>query len=177
MMFPNQSSREPILVLGIGNWLMGDEGVGIHAIRKLEKERLPPHVALLDGGTGGFHLLSCFEDHGIIVMIDAALDGKPPGTVSLLEPRFASEFPRVLSAHDIGLRDLIESAALLGPLPKTFLITVSVTDLQDMTMTLSPEVEASIPRVVEMVKTIVGSPGSRLESSPDRPKQDATRHA
>lgn len=176
-MFGNHSSREPILVLGIGNWLMGDEGVGIHAVRKLEKERLPPHVALLDGGTGGFHLLSCFEDHRVIVMIDATLDGKPPGTVSLLEPRFASEFPRALSAHDIGLRDLIESAALLGPLPKTFLITVSVTELQDMTITLSPEVEASIPRVVEMVKTIVGSPGSRLGPSRDSPKQDAASHA
>lgn len=175
-MFGNRSSAKPILVLGVGNWLMGDEGVGIHAVRRLEKEPLPPRVVLLDGGTGGFHLLSCFEEHDVVVLIDATLDGKPPGTVSLLEPRFASDFPRALSAHDIGLRDLIESAALLGSLPKMFLVTISVTDLQDMTMTLSPEVEASLPRVVEMVEKIIGHTGS-LESFRDSPKQDAASHA
>ena len=50
-----------LLVLGIGNLLMGDEGVGVHAIRALEKERLPAGVEMLDGGTGGFHLLSCLR--------------------------------------------------------------------------------------------------------------------
>jgi hydrogenase maturation protease len=115
-----------ILVLGIGNYLLGDEGVGVHAIHQLEREILPPFVAVVDGGTGGFHLLSYFSDYKTIVMIDATMDGQPVGSVRVIEPRFASDFPRALSAHDIGLRDLIESAVLLGPLPKFYLITISI---------------------------------------------------
>jgi hydrogenase maturation protease len=142
------------LVLGIGNLLMGDEGVGVHAVRRLEGT-LPPHVTLLDGGTGGFHLLGELADHDPVFLIDATLDGRPPGTVSEIEPRYASDFPRTLTAHDIGLRDLVESAALLGRLPRIRLVTVSVGDLQPMEMTLSPEVAAAIPEVVQRIHRLV----------------------
>ncbi len=114
------------LVLGIGNLLLSDEGIGVHVIRELQQQELPAEVELLDGGTGGFHLLGFFRDHEILVIIDASLDGKPPGSVTVTQPRFANDFPRVLSSHDIGLRDLIESAALLGELPRMYLITVSI---------------------------------------------------
>ncbi len=144
-----------ILVLGIGNLLMGDEGVGIHAVRRLEDEALPPGVDVVDGGTGGFHLLSLLEDYSVLVMIDATMDGKPPGTVAVIEPRYASDFPRVLSAHDIGLRDLIESAALLGPLPKIHLITVSIRELNGLSLELSPAVEAAVPHVVEVARKLL----------------------
>jgi hydrogenase maturation protease len=145
----------PQLVLGIGNVLMGDEGVGVHAVRRLEEEGLPPGVTVLDGGTGGFHLLSCMTDHDPILMIDATMDGQPAGTVSFIEPRYASDFPRTLTAHEIGLRDLIESATLLGQLPRIGLLTVSVDALQPMQMTLSPAVEAAIPDVLARVRAIV----------------------
>ena len=143
------------LVLGIGNVLMGDEGIGVHAVRRLEHEGLPPHVAIADGGTGGFHLLEMIAEHDPILMIDATMDGQAPGTVSYIEPRYASDFPRSLTAHDIGLRDLIESATLLGQLPRMRLLTVSVADLQPMELTLSPEVEAALPHVVERVKNLL----------------------
>jgi hydrogenase maturation protease len=152
-------TRPEILVLGIGNYLLGDEGVGIHAVRRLEKESWPSHVQLVDGGTGGFHLLSFFSDYDTVIMIDAAMDEQAPGTVRALEPRFASDFPRALSAHDIGLRDLIESAALLGPLPKIYLITVSIAQPQSMITDLSPAIAASLPQVVQRVKSLVRSIG------------------
>jgi hydrogenase maturation protease len=138
------------LVLGIGNILMGDEGVGVHVVRRLEGT-LPPHVALLDGGTGGFQLLSALTEHDPILMVDATLDDRPPGTVSVIEPRYASDFPRTLTAHDIGLKDLVESAMLLGRLPRIHLVTVSVGTLQPMSMSLSPAVEAAIPDVIERI--------------------------
>ena len=142
------------LVLGIGNVLMGDEGVGVHAVRRLEGT-LPPHVTVLDGGTGGFHLLGELSEHDPVFLIDATLDGRPPGTVSEIEPRYASDFPRTLTAHDIGLRDLVESAALLGALPRIRLVTVSVAELQPMEMTLSPEVDAAIPEVLGRIRRLV----------------------
>jgi hydrogenase maturation protease len=145
------------LVLGIGNLLMGDEGVGVHAIREMEKTSVPGHVSLLDGGTGGFHLLSLFQEYDPIIVIDATMDQKPEGDVQLRRPRFASDFPRTLSAHDIGLRDLLESATLLGPLPKLFLVTVSIKDLQSMSTELSPKIRGSLPAVVETVKSILST--------------------
>ncbi|MGA3243940.1 MAG: HyaD/HybD family hydrogenase maturation endopeptidase [Bacteroidota bacterium] len=151
------TSEKRTLVLGIGNLLMGDEGVGVHAIREMEKTTVPEHVSLLDGGTGGFHLLSLFQEYDPIIVIDATMDQKPEGDVQLRRPRFASEFPRTLSAHDIGLRDLLESATLLGPLPRLFLVTVSIKDLQTMSTELSPKIRSSLPAVVETVKNILST--------------------
>jgi hydrogenase maturation protease len=150
-----EKSGKKTLVLGIGNLLMGDEGVGVHAIRALEKFAIPDSVELMDGGTGGFHLLSLFQDFDPIIVIDATMDTRAEGEVVLRRPKFASEFPRTLSAHDIGLRDLLESATLLGPLPGLFLVTVSIKDLQTMSTELSPAIKNSLPAVVETVRSIL----------------------
>jgi len=148
------------LVLGIGNVLLGDEGVGVHAVRTLDGASLPPGVTVLDGGTGGFTLLSLFQEHDPIVLIDATMDGTPPGTVRLTQPRFASDFPRTLSAHDIGLRDLLEAASLLAPLPSMYLITVAIASPQPMSMILSDPVRDALPRVGALVKTILSGPAA-----------------
>ncbi|MDX1702229.1 MAG: hydrogenase maturation protease, partial [Melioribacteraceae bacterium] len=105
-----ENNSKKILVLGIGNILMGDEGVGVQVIKELENETLPENIDIVDGGTGGFHLLSYFWDYPQIIMIDATMDGKPEGSISVIKPKFASDFPTALTAHDIGLRDLIETA-------------------------------------------------------------------
>lgn len=152
-----EAEPRPVLVLGVGNVLLGDEGVGVHAVRRLERASWPPHVKLLDGGTGGFHLLSLFQEFDRIVLVDATLDGQPPGTVRVIRPRFASDYPRTLSAHDIGLKDLVESAALLGHAPEVALIVVSVTTLPEgLHAELSPEVAAALPRVAALVREAVG---------------------
>lgn len=147
--------KQEILVLGIGNVLLGDEGVGVHAVRILGKIPFPGHISFLDGGTGGFHLLSVFQQYKKIIMIDATLDGNKPGKVSLLKPKYAKDFPQTLSAHDIGLRDLVQSSALLGFLPEIFLITVSISDNQPLQMVLSQQVEESIPEIEVLVKDLI----------------------
>jgi hydrogenase maturation protease len=146
-----------LLILGIGNVLMGDEGAGVHALRRLEDEAWPDGVTLVDGGTGGFHLLSLLQDYEPVVMIDAAADGRAPGTVRVIRPRFASDFPPSLSAHDIGLRDLVEATALLGHLPDLHLVTVSIAEIAPMCLTLSPPVERAMPRILDTVRAIVAS--------------------
>lgn len=143
------------LVLGIGNLLMGDEGVGVRAVEQLQRDPWPAGVTVVDGGTGGFHLLEYLQDFSPIVMIDATMDGRPAGTVDVLRPKYASDFPRALTAHDIGLRDLVESAALLGPLPDITLVTVSIAEIKSMVTTLSPEVEAALPAVGDLVRRLV----------------------
>lgn len=145
------------LILGIGNVLMGDEGVGVHAIAALEQDGFPPTVTLVDGGTGGFHLLSLVKEHEPVIFIDATMDGKPAGTLTIVRPRFASDFPKTLSAHDIGLRDLLESAALLGSLPRLYLLAVSIDAIQPMTMELSGAVRASLPGIAQAAREILAT--------------------
>jgi hydrogenase maturation protease len=160
-----------LLVLGIGNVLMGDEGVGVHAVTRMQADyRWPRGVTLVDGGTGGFHLLSLLQDHDPVIMIDATADGRPPGTVGILKPRFASDFPPSLSAHDIGLRDLVQSTQLLGHLPEIHLVTVSIAEITPMCLTLSPAVERAVPTVIQVVCATIdactssGSPRVSLTS-------------
>lgn len=145
--------EDRILILGIGNLLLGDEGVGVHAVQMLEKEKFPDNVTILDGGTGGFHLMSYIQDYPKILMIDATMDGKPPGTISVIKPKFASDFPKSLSAHDIGLKDLIESVALIDKLPDITLITVSIESLPGMSLELTPGISNSLPGIIERINS------------------------
>jgi hydrogenase maturation protease len=148
---------EKILILGIGNYLLGDEGIGVHTINELQKTELPENVDVIDGGTGGFHLLEYMREYKKIIMIDATLDNKTPGTVSVLKPRFSSDFPKSLSAHDIGLKDLLDTAGLLGDNPEIILITISISDFSDMLVGLSPSVQSSIPVVIQKIKEIINT--------------------
>jgi hydrogenase maturation protease len=145
-----------ILILGVGNILMNDEGVGIHVIQELEKTGVPG-ADLMDGGTGGFHLLGFIQSFSTIIFIDAALDDYPAGTVRVLHPKFAKDFPNQLSAHEIGLKDLIDSTFLMGNMPEFYLVAISVKDFQDMGMDLSPEMEVAIPLAVEKVRELTKS--------------------
>jgi len=144
-----------LLILGLGNLLLQDEGIGVHAIRTLEKLDWPDGVDLLDGGTGGFHLLSILDDYPVFIMIDAALDHYPVGTIRVLKPKFSSDFPKTLSSHDIGLKDLIETANLLGLLPKIFLIAVSIQPAQKLNMELSEKLNDVIPEITTTIRKIL----------------------
>ncbi|MGL4780301.1 MAG: hydrogenase maturation protease, partial [Bacteroidales bacterium] len=96
---------EKLLILGLGNLVLKDEGVGIHAIQELEKEDLPEHVDLLDGGTGGISLIGTLQEYKRVIMIDATLDNNPSGTIKVIKPKYSTDYPTLLSAHEIGLRD------------------------------------------------------------------------
>jgi hydrogenase maturation protease len=150
------NKRDKILILGIGNYLMGDEGIGVHIAHQLEKRILPENVDVLDGGVGGFHLLSYLQDYPQVIMIDATIKDKPTGTVDLIQPKFSSDFPKGLSAHDIGLKDLVESAILLGHLPKMHLITISIASNDMEGIRLTEPVQNAIEEVISLVYQLIG---------------------
>jgi hydrogenase maturation protease len=143
-----------ILVLGIGNILLNDEGAGIHVITRLEKEGYKG-ADLMDGGTGGFHLLGFIQSYKYVIIIDASLDNFPAGEVRVLHPKYAKDFPNQLSAHEIGLKDLLDASFLLGNLPEIHLIAISIKDFQEMGVGLTPEVEQAIPVAMEKVQELV----------------------
>ena len=127
------------LILGLGNVIMGDEGVGVHVVRALEKRPLPPGVECLDGGTGGFILLEPLQSADRIFLIDAAADGNPPGTVTRTTPRFAKDYPPALTAHDIGVKDLLDAFYMQGGARDVVLYAIAIDPQQPISMELSPE--------------------------------------
>jgi hydrogenase maturation protease len=139
------------VILGIGNLLMGDEGVGVHAVRAIEAMVLPPGVTCVDGGTGGLHLLGLLDDAARVVLIDATIDGQPAGTVRRLQPRFSRDYPATLTAHDIGLKDLLDTLHLMDRVPEVILFAVSIDGINGLETELSPGVRAILPDLVRSV--------------------------
>jgi len=142
----------PTLVLGIGNVLMGDEGLGVAVVDALCRHELPPGVECLDGGTGGFQLLGPMQSAGRIVLVDATVDGGEPGTLRRLTPRFSSDYPRTLTAHDIGLKDLLDAFHLLGESPDVTLFAVSIPLPGTLGIGLSTALTAKLPAIVQAVR-------------------------
>jgi len=151
--FFEKDKSNSILVMGVGNYLMGDEGIGVHIIQEMSKNKLPDYVDILDGGTGGFLLLNCFEAYSTVIFIDATMDGNPEGTISLIRPKFASDFPSALSVHDVGLKDMIEAVYLMEKVPDIHLFTVSIKEINPMTLELNQKVRESIPKIIENILT------------------------
>jgi hydrogenase maturation protease len=133
------SAEQKTLVLGLGNVIMGDEGVGVHVVRALEKHPLPAGVECLDGGTGGFILLEPLQQADRIILIDAAADGNPPGTVTRTTPRFSKDYPPTLTAHDIGVKDLLDAFYMQGGTREVTLYAVAIDPKQPISMELSQE--------------------------------------
>ena len=141
------------LVLGLGNVLMGDEGVGVHVVRAVEKHTLPANVECLDGGTGGFTLLEPLQEAGRIILIDAAADGNPIGTVTRTTPRFSRDYPPTLTAHDIGVKDLLDVFYIQGGGPDVILYAITIDPQQPISMELSKVIakaaEVAVTEILE----------------------------
>lgn len=131
------SSEKKTLVLGLGNVLMGDEGIGVHVVRAIEKHTLPENVECLDGGTGGFILLEPLQNAGRVLLIDAAADGNPPGTVTRTTPQFSRDYPPTLTAHDVGVKDLLDVFYMQGGGQKVVLYAITIDPQQPISMSLS----------------------------------------
>lgn len=155
-------SKPPIrtLVIGLGNPLMGDDGLGVAALELLREEwDLPVEVELVDGGTWGMNLLPLVESARRLILVDAIRGGAKPGTLTVLE---RSELPRYfalkLSPHQIDLREILALAELRGLLPEHLVAIGIEPERVEMEMGLSPRVRAGLAKVTDLV---VG----RLEAS------------
>lgn len=139
------------LVLGLGNVLLGDEGVGVHVVRRLARMRLPEHVECLDGGTGGFVLLDPMQSAERILMIDACAEGEPVGRILRTTPRFSRDYPPTLTAHDVGIKDLLDVFHLLGGERDVTLYAITIDPQQPIRMELSEELTTAAEEAVRMI--------------------------
>ncbi len=139
------------LVLGLGNVLMSDEGVGVHVVRALEKHSLPPNVECLDGGTGGFTLLEPLQTAARVILVDAAADDNPIGAVTRTTPRFSRDYPPTLTAHDIGVKDLLDVFYIQGGGPEVVLYAITIDPQQPISMELSPGAAKAAEEAVQRI--------------------------
>jgi hydrogenase maturation protease len=146
------------LVLGLGNVIMGDEGVGVHVVRQLEQHQLPPNIECLDGGTGGFVLLEPLQAADHIVLIDATDDGNPPGTVTRTTPRFSQDYPPTLTAHDIGVKDLLDAFYMQGGERQVVLYAISIDPKQPISLDLSPPCAAARDHAARQIAAELNCP-------------------
>ncbi len=146
-----EANHKKTLVLGLGNVILGDEGIGVHVVRALEKQTLPEGVECLDGGTGGFILLEPLENADRVILIDAAADGNVPGTITRTTPRFSRDYPPTLTAHDIGLKDLLDVFYMQGGGLDVVLYAITIDPHQTISMNLSAEGTTAAAEAVERI--------------------------
>jgi hydrogenase maturation protease len=132
-----KNQQKKTLVLGLGNIILGDEGIGVHVVRSLEKYSLPANVECLDGGTGGFVLLEPLQSADRVILIDAAADGNPLGTVTRTTPRFSHDYPPTLTAHDVGVKDLLDVFYIQGGGSDVILYAITIDPQQPISLELS----------------------------------------
>jgi len=142
---------------------MSDEGVGVHVVRAHKKRAFPANVECLDGGTGGFILLDPMQQADHIVMIDAAADGNPVGTVTRTVPRFSRDYPPTLTAHDVGIKDLLDLFYMLDGGREVVLYAITIDPRQPISMNLSPEITVAANAAIERIVAELASPQREQE--------------
>ena len=143
------------LILGIGNTLLSDEGIGIHVLQALQKKHpLIENVEYLDGGTLSFSLASWIETASRLIVIDAAEFHQPPGTIRRLHNQEMDRFlglPR-RSVHEVSLLDLLDIARLTECLPEPRVLIGIQPEIVDWGETPSPAVAKAIPQAVNEIE-------------------------
>ncbi|MFQ6608462.1 MAG: hydrogenase maturation protease [Fidelibacterota bacterium] len=146
----NSNLNPKVLILGIGNLLLSDEGLGVHTIHLLQdRYEFPDNVTLCDGGTGGLSLLSEIKDKDYLYIIDALLVGEDPGTiVQFTYDAIPDNYVKKDTAHGIDLLDILISAQLIDELPPTTILGMQPADIStpslEMTLTISSNLDSLI---------------------------------
>lgn len=147
-----------ILVLGVGNVLLADEGAGVRAVEQLQRSYVfPPQVELIDGGTMGLDLLGYLDDKSHLFIVDAIISTKPPGSLvveKLLDP--PAYFRQKISPHQIGLCELLAVAAMQDCLPPDITLFGIVPLDLSTGIEMSPEADAAVSDAVLAVVKELG---------------------
>ena len=149
-----------IVVLGVGNLLRSDEGVGVHAARMLERVNLPPGVKIVDAGVAVADALSSYKNIGKLVVVDAVDAKAQPGSVFRFRPRDVARRHALLrSLHELDLFDALEMAERGGCSVGEVIVVGVQPKTTDWGLELSPEVHSRLADVVNLVVSELAPPG------------------
>ena len=147
------SDRTPLIVLGLGNVLLEDDGVGAAAVAALRDRYVaPPGVLVLDGGTLGLALLPYVQSADNLILVDAIRTDEPAGSlVRLQDDDVGPAVATRLSPHQVGVADLLDAARWLDRYPERITLLGLVPDSMELVVGLSPRVRPSLPMLVDSV--------------------------
>lgn len=163
-----------ILVMGVGNPLMRDDGIGPRVVELLlSGYEFPDNVEVVDAGTMSYMILDLFRGVDHLVIVDAVREtGQAPGTVMKMTPEEIAPNQMPHSMHDVALVDILQAAELMGSAPAAVAIGVQIEAIEDWVLELSPSVEAAVPIAAAAVLDELAGLGS-----PGVPNLDADVHA
>ncbi len=152
-----------VLIAGIGNIFLGDDGFGVEVVKRLAGRELPGDVEVRDFGIRGMDLAYALQDdYEVVVFVDATPRGEKPGTVYLIEPEIEEDGGVVLDTHGMDPVKVIKFARALGPGPSRTLVVgcepqvvLSGEDYDEMLMKMSEPVQAAVEEAVKMVESLV----------------------
>jgi len=161
------SAPSRVVVLGVGNLVMSDEGLGVHCAQRLQAAALPPGVSVIDGGTSTHELLGELENLDLLVIVDAVATSDAPGSVVRIEAdQIPSAFSNNLSPHQHGINDLLAALRLLGRSPARAVLLGVTPARIELGLDLSPEIAAMMPVLVErVIDEVTGKRGASSASA------------
>ena len=167
----NDAQPADTLLIGLGNLILGDEGVGVHAMRRLEAEyAFEPalKLELVDGGTSGLDLLPLLHGRQRLLLIDALAADAPAGSIRVLrDAEIRSALTEKVSLHHLGIADLLALAELLGDAPPETVLIGVVPERMDMALGLSARLRGRLPEVIDTARAVLGDWG--IDSRPVAP--------
>ncbi len=148
-----------LLVLGVGNLLLSDDGIGVHAVRQLLADHTWPEEELdiFDCGTFTQDVFYLFQNYQKLLVLDAIRGGQEPGTLyRLRETDLLHNESQAISLHDIDLLDSLRMCELLGNKPELFVLGMEPYDLDTWKMELTPTIAAHFPNFIQAVREEIG---------------------
>jgi hydrogenase maturation protease len=149
--------RKKKLILGIGNVLLKDEGIGVRVAERMQQMSLPPDVEVLEGGVKGLDLIYFIEGRDKVIVVDAVKAGAPPGTLfRFTDKDLAAKKGNLRSAHGIDFSDVVAIAGFMGIKPPEIVFLGIEPESLDASMELSPLIEKNIPVLINLVMKEIG---------------------
>jgi hydrogenase maturation protease len=147
------ASSPTVVVLGVGNTLMQDDGIGVRAVQAFQEAyEVSPNVRVVDGGVAGLRWLTILDGAEHVIIVDAVIGAGPPGSIYRLD---AGSLPKhrglLMSAHEIGITEVLSVAELLGMRPCIRLIGVQPAVYQEVGLDLTPPLRVSLPLVTATI--------------------------
>ena len=148
---------EKTMILGVGNLLLRDEGVGVHVAVNLQEYSLPDNFEVIEGGTDGFKLFHLIIEADRLIVVDCVKGGDEPGSIYRFDIDDFDHFPDIYktSVHQVTITEVINLSGTMRTPPRTTIIGVEPEDLS-MSMELSPKIQAKLPEVLKIVLETAG---------------------
>lgn len=149
-------AEKKTMVLGIGNIIMGDEGFGLHVIRRLKEIGMPESIVLEEGGVGGFNLLNDLQGIDRLVVVDIMMLPLPPGEIKVFEPGNPPKEPgkAIVSFHQIGVLELVNMWSMMGNEEPEVTFVVTCPQTIDWGTELSQALKPAVEKAADTIKNL-----------------------